>query len=332
MAETDVDENVIGDTESKSPVLIDPQREAENQLTDVRDQPTDDLLGDRVLAEAVQSNTHLLQQLLEQVSGLREVVLSGDDPIGPATQRDGTSAAGGEDSALVAECDQLRQRIAELEDEVSELRQQNGDLASRVASSNVHRTVSDASSGCNDALSWEDRKKLILQQMEEEAFDADTFVSSLQGESEEASENPSEFVRRLSAELESRCAELARRDEELQELRHLLDQQSGTREGGIAVGAAAIAEMIDADEFVQQERQRLQLLQEEWEEKFRQGEIEASLERAKLSRERQELAQKQSELEEQLAHIRRESRNTQETGASSSRRWLVKLGLSDDSG
>ena len=98
----------------------------------------------------------------------------------------------------------------------------------------------------------------------------------------------------------------------------------------MAIGAAAIAEMIDSDELVQQERERLQLLQAEWEEKFRQGEIEASLERAKLSRERQELAKKQAELEEQLEHARRESRHANENGSASKRRWLVKLGLSDD--
>ena len=60
------------------------------------------------------------------------------------------------------------------------------------------------------------------------------------------------------------------------------------------------------------------------------SEIEASLERAKLSRERQELAKKQAELEEQLEHLRREARHKDEGGSSSSRRWLVKLGLSDD--
>ena len=51
--------------------------------------------------------------------------------------------------------------------------------------------------------------------------------------------------------------------------------------------------MIDENELVVQERERLQMLQVEWEEKFREGEIQASLERAKLSRERQELANTQ---------------------------------------
>ena len=83
------------------------------------------------------------------------------------------------DPASEAECRQLRDRVWQLEDEIGELRQQNSDLASRVASSNVRQTVSGTASGCDETLSWEDRKKLILQQMEQDSFDADAFVSSL---------------------------------------------------------------------------------------------------------------------------------------------------------
>jgi hypothetical protein len=76
----------------------------------------------------------------------------------------------------------------------------------------------------------------------------------------------------------------------------------------------------------------LKQLQLQWEEKFRQGEIEASLERAKLSRERQELARKQRELDEKLEKIRSELHPEQDGSspdATSTRRWLVKLGLCD---
>ncbi len=263
----------------------------------------------------------MAQGLLDQLLSLRDVVNAGtaNRSLGQA-----------DDPAMAAECEQLRDRVYELENEVAELQSQNSDLASQVASSSVRQTVSDASSGCNDALSWEERKKLILQQMEEDTFDADSFVSSMQDKTGNDGESPSGFVEHLHAELEARQADLASRDEEIRELRCLLDQQSETRGGGVAIGAAAIAQMIDADELVSEERERLQLLQVEWEEKFRQGEIEASLERAKLSRERQELAKKQTELEEQLEHLRRESRQDEEAGSSSSRRWLVKLGLSDN--
>jgi hypothetical protein len=75
---------------------------------------------------------------------------------------------------------------------------------------------------------------------------------------------------------------------------------------------------------------KLQQLQVEWEEKFRQGEIEASLERAKLSRERQEISAKKQELELQLEQLQREHRQANAAGGSGSRRWLVKLGLAEE--
>ena len=328
MAETDDAEVVIREKESISPEWTDPQREAKSPTNEAGDQPTDGLVGGDALVDAVQSNTQLLQRLLEQVSDLREVVVPADMSRGTATQPSETSALEAGDAVLDEECDRLHQRIAELQDELSELRQQNNDLASQVANSSVQRTVSDASSGCNEALSWEERKKLILQQMEEGSFDSESFVSEVRPEESDESLDPVTYVRQLHDEIANVREEAERRDKEIHELRSLLDEQSTTCDSGVAIGAAAIAEMIDADELVQQERERLQLLQEEWEEKFRQGEIEASLERAKLSRERLELARKNSELEEQLEHIRRENRGVDDSGTPS-RRWLTKLGLTD---
>jgi predicted nucleic acid-binding Zn-ribbon protein len=297
----------------------------QEQLPQENNQPTEDHQDDRRVIDAVESNTQLLQQLLEQFSCLQEVVAA-DEPLIRSEFESSQVAA----SELDAESEQLRDRIEELENQVAELEHQNSDLASRIANSNVRQVVSTNGSDSNGALCWEDRKQLILQQMEEDTFDADAFVADLQSDSADDLEGPIEFVERLSSELERLAAELAKREDEAHELRCLLDDQSETRDGGIAIGAAAIAGMIDENELVVQERLRLQMLQAEWEERFRQGEIKASLERAKLSRERQELAKTQADLEEKLEHFRRESRHSQETGSGTSRRWLAKLGLNDD--
>jgi peptidoglycan hydrolase CwlO-like protein len=298
-------------------------------LTQSDNQPSEDFQGDRRVIDAVEFNAQLLQQLLEQFSCLQEVIAA-DEPL-IRSEFESVEVAALE---LGTESDQLRDRIEELQSQVTELEQQNSDLASQVAHSNVRQVVSTNGSDSNETLCWEDRKQLILEQMEADSFNAEAFVADLQSESagETAGdpEDPFEFVERLSAELERLAAELARREEEVHELRCLLDDQSETRGGGIAIGAAAIAGMIDDDELVVQERERLQMLQVEWEEKFRQGEIEASIERAKLSRERQELAKLKDDLEEQLEHFRRESRHSQESGSGTSRKWLVKLGLSDE--
>lgn len=282
-----------------------------------------------MVAETVQANARLLQQLLDQVSDLNQMLGSGLNYPASAA---GNSLETGFDLERNSEqsnphqaCDAERQRLEDqiglLEDQLGDLRQQNRDLAAKVADKSVRNAISDT--GAAQALSWEQRKQLILQQMEEECFDADEFVANMSCQSQDPRETPEMFLERLVRDLESR-------NQEIQELRHLLEQQSQTHSGQIAIGAAAIAEMIDNDELVQQERQRLQALQSEWEEKFREGEIEASLERAKLSRERQELAKRKAELEEELEHVRREQ-NHQHGGTKSvaSRRWLVKLGLSD---
>lgn len=333
--------------------------DGESSVSDVREpagdahRPNDEMTCEPNRVESmVASNMQILEKLLEKVTHLQQVVAPDDsgDPIDPdlivnwldpevndrIRRRDEKELRRREDESDLLrqqqENDQLRRRMRDLQDQFDELKQQNSDLASRLATSNVDKCVAERDSSSDDALSWEDRKRLILQQMEDDTFDADAFASEVRDESGDVSETPSQYVGHLSEELERREAELERRDEEIRELRFLLEQQSESRqESGVAFGAAAIAEMMDADELVKEERERLRQLQAEWQEKFREGEIAASLERAKLSRERQELAKRQSELEDLLEQARRENREAEATEGGSSRRWLVKLGLSDDS-
>lgn len=263
----------------------------------------------RSVIDAVDENTRLLQKLIEQFADFQP-------------------AAAIEQPYHHDQADQLQ--LQELHDRISELEQQNHDLATQLASVNLRQTVATANSSTDDALSWEQRKEIILRQMDEESFDADAFVKDLQTEYEQQIETPAEFIEHLQTDLEKCEAELVRRNGEIGELKCLLQQHSETRESGVAIGAAAIAQMVDSDELVQQERERLQQLQTEWEEKFRQSEIKASLERAKLSRERQEVVKKTAELEEQLEHLRRDSKLKDDAGSTSSRRWLVKLGLTEN--
>jgi len=54
---------------------------------------------------------------------------------------------------------------------------------------------------------------------------------------------------------------VAEKEHELQELRRLLDSQT-QQVGEMAVGAAAVAQLLDTDELVRQERESLKRLQE----------------------------------------------------------------------
>ena len=276
------------------------------------------------LASTVRDNSRMLRQLLDQIADLNQLISTG----APSGDVRGQSLAGEEVQTSMhlawdAERDQLNRQITELRSELEDLRQQNRELAGKVAGASLRKVTADQ--GETQSLSWEQRKKQMIQQLEQESFDAEALLAEIPDQVSKAGETPERFVKRLVAELESR-------DQEIKELRSLLEHQSETDLNAAAEAASAIAEVVDRDELVQQERERLKQLQVQWEEKFRKGEIEASLERAKLSRERQELARKQRELDEHLEQLRRELHPEQEgssQAAPSSRRWLVKLGLCD---
>ncbi|TWU36074.1 coiled-coil domain-containing protein [Novipirellula artificiosorum] len=298
------------------------------------------------LLEAIAGNESLLQQLVAEISELRaELKVVTEAKATEPVQTNWTQP----DHETQQTLDELEQELQtfriqvntleaenrQLCDDNDELRQQNSDLASKVASSNVRQSVNSATSDSNEALSWEQRKQLILRQMEEDTFDAESFINNtiakhLDESDEDDGESwmidPADYVEQMHDELEHRMEELDRREREIKELNHLLEQRPGTSDDGVAIGAAAIAGMVDSDELIQEERMRLQQLQAEWEEKFRKSEIEASLERAKLSRERQELSRKTAELEEQLEHLRHDTRQA-EQAEGHSRKWLAKLGL-----
>ena len=247
---------------------------------------------------------------------------------------------------------QVLELQAELETawrENEELRHQNEHLAAELANSSVEKTVK-TSIGLDESLSWEDRKAMIMAQMEEDSFDAEEFVSSLSNSVQQSSVvqqtihadsmietddpdsatfdavDPRQFVEALVEQLERLQDKIRAREDEIKELQNLLQNQADTRAGGIAIGAAAIADLVDSDELVIEERERLQQLKNDWEDKFRQSEIDASLERAKLSRERQELAKRAQQLEEQIEDLQREKRGRTDVPTKGSR-WMAELGL-----
>lgn len=287
------------------------------------------------LTKQFESSHQTLQDLLGQVADIQGLLRNNQSVESNDANCEPFSVAWNEEKSN--ESERLRDQVFDLEAVVEELKRQNSDLASQLASRCVESSISTGESVANETLSWEERKQMILNQMEADSFDAESFIADLGvSRADEALDpdalDPIRYVQQLQTELNRREEELQEKDQQVSELQHLLDQQSETRSGGIAIGAAAITQMFDADELVREERERLQQLQDEWEEKFRQAEIEASLERAKLSRERQEVARKLCELEEQLADAQRDARTASQPDAGvPSRRWLAKLGLAEGS-
>ena len=95
------------------------------------------------------------------------------------------------------------------------------------------------------------------------------------------------------------------------------------------MGAAALGQILDQDEIVQQERESLKRLQAEWEEKLRQAEIDISVERAKLARQRAEVEERLRSLEEKGGATQSEPSDSAEPQKPARGRWLSRLGLKD---
>lgn len=201
-------------------------------------------------------------------------------------------------------------------EDLRDLRQENTRLqqqleASQTADRAPTLTVANANDG--DSLSWEAQKQRILMALESE-FDED---------------NEEDQRQRLQIEQVVQRTQriVADRDAEVAELKQLLETQSASV-GSLAVGAAALGDMFDKDAVIQEERENLARLQEEWREKLRKAEVEISVERAKLGRER-------SKIDEQLRMIEQRIASGGNVGAGSPAekpprsRWLTRLGLKD---
>jgi hypothetical protein len=249
-------------------------------------------------------NEHLEREceLNREIDRLKEKIRLLEDDIG-------SSIGTGSEAELKKQLASVRNDLMDARHEVVDLRLQCNELATRLAKFQDPSTVN------HDSVSWEDRKQALLHMLEQQ-------------DQEEL--NSVEKVLEMKHILEETSVQIQFREKEIADLRSLLEQQS-VAANGLAVGAAAIANLVDADEIVAEERLRLKEMQLQWEQKQRQGEIEMSLERAKLARERLEIQEKMQQLESERDLILRATENSsQESPAPHKGRWWARLGLKDD--
>jgi hypothetical protein len=221
----------------------------------------------------------------------------------------GSSLGTGSESELRKQITTLKNELMETRHEVVELRLHSNELASRLAKYQDPSTIS------HEAVTWEDRKQALLQILEQQELDSN----------EGATETL--ILKRI---LDETSAQVSLKDKEIADLRSLLEQQS-VAANGIAIGAAAVAQLIDADEIITHERQRLKEMQMQWEQKQRQDEIEMSLERAKLARERLEIQEKLQQLEaERVSLVPSNGEAAPSPRSLQKGKWWVRLGLKDD--
>jgi chromosome segregation ATPase len=204
--------------------------------------------------------------------------------------------------------DDLQRRFEMAVEEVRELKRTNADLENKLKSRGSGGSAPSPASG--GALDWEAQKERLLASLEADGDDDD----------EEAAEE------RTSIEGTIRVTDqiVAQKDREISELKDRLEQHSGAGSSQ----SAAIAELLDKDEIIRQEREKLTQLQVEWRQKIGEAEIEISVQRAKLARDRAELEEKVRQY--QLDQDNRSySEDTTETSKPTRGKWLARLGLKD---
>lgn len=210
------------------------------------------------------------------------------------------------------EVDDLRHRI---DMSMADLRQANtqiADLKRQLAQKGGGASATADNSGMGD---WEHQKRMLLAQLE--ADDCTT---------------PQQKKERVKIEdvIARTSNAIAEKDAEIAELKALLEMRpSGSAAGAeSAFGAAAISQLLDGDELVKQQRESLERMTQELQEKLRQCEIDTSLERAKLARERAELQEHLQKMSEDRAKTQEGAAKPNDAAKSPGRRnWLDHLGI-----
>lgn len=194
---------------------------------------------------------------------------------------------------------------------------------SSAPSSSAHGSSSASSESkagggsASGGLNWESMKKQLLAELE------------LEGQSaSDATVDP----QRLDEWMRQTDEIVAEKDRQIVELQDLLHSQSANI-GQFAVGAAAVADLLDQDSLIREERESLRQMQEEWHEKLRRAELEISMERAKIARERVELEEKVRRLESEraaMAPVNEDPNNANKSKSPQRGRWMARLGLSGE--
>ncbi|WP_145053826.1 coiled-coil domain-containing protein [Lignipirellula cremea] len=238
---------------------------------------------------------HLRRELEQALQQLDEVVAQG--------------AQGGASDAVLEDMRRGREMAI---DELRELKKKNEELQTQLA---AKPAVVAGAPVAGMGMDWAAQKARMLQQLEDD-FDP---------------ENAEQVRERLTIEKTLQTTEklLSAKENELNDLRQLLEDQSASI-GGMAVGANAIAELLDHDELVREERDNLKKVQEEWRQKLRVAEVDISVERAKLARERAELEDRLQRLEQEKAKMAVLQPADTKSKPPTRNKWLARLGLRDD--
>jgi hypothetical protein len=204
----------------------------------------------------------------------------------------------------------LERRLEMALDELREAKRTNMELEIKLTKSRGSDASSSAS--MNTGLDWEAQKQRLLASLEADESDDEDAI---------AERHSIEGTIRITDQI------VAKKDEELALLKQRLEElELNPRTSGAK--DKAVAEILDRDEIIQQEREKLKQLHAEWREKIGKAETDLSVERAKIARERAELANRMQSYQA-TAQSRTSSNEPSDAGKPVRGRWLSRLGLKD---
>ncbi len=296
------------ETAKQQEALLSELRDKHTQLDDKRTEL--ESLREAALqqASAGEVDPSILMEL-EQLRAERRQLLQRVEEAEAA----GTGGAASEDPAAAEQIQQLEQRLEMAMGDLRELKKTNEDLEQQLVEQAAAAPVAGFAGAIpGGPMDWEAQKQQMLAQLENEGDG--------EGDQEE------DVERRLELNQVIRATDKLVSDKqgEIDELKKLLDHQSNNI-GDVAVGAAAIGEMLGQDELVVQERESLRQMQDEWRAKMRKAEVEISMERAQLARERMELEEKSLMIKR--SQPAQSNAPAEESKQASKKHWLARLGL-----
>jgi hypothetical protein len=205
--------------------------------------------------------------------------------------------------------EEMQRRLELAVEDLREARRANADLEAKLAKSRSEPKPSGAGSG--GSMNWEAQKEKLLAALEADDRDDDDAVEE---------RNTIEGTIRITDQI------IAQKDQEIAELKR---QIGATSDSARSEQQVAVADLLDHDETIRQEREKLAQVCAEWREKIGKAEIDISVERAKLARERMELEERMRTMQSEQA--RRPVGETTEEILKPARggRWLARLGLKD---
>jgi chromosome segregation ATPase len=221
------------------------------------------------------------------------------------------------EARLQSDLEEIQKKYRAALDEVHQKSDRITKLEGQLGSGKFNSPIVAAASSLS--FDWEAQKQRMLLELESEGDNDD---------------DPRRQQERLKIEqvIKKTDALVREKEQELAGLQQLLEQQS-SNVGGMAIGAAAIAEMLDTDEIIVEEREKLRRQQAEWEEKLRTAEIELAMERATIARQSSAIEEKLRTYERQQQDMKNSvaDSGTSEKGNETPKkgRWLTRLGLRD---